>query len=343
VEITAPKLLEPAQGFKVKESQQPLKLLIENSTSNGVRPISYSFEIATADDFATKVYARSGIPQGDSGRTSVTVDRLDLGRAYYWRVRAEDGANASTYSSASFEVLPKPVLNPPTPMTPINGATTGNRKPELKTGDSDRNAAVGFLQYEFQIATDPAFAGVVASGVRDEGGGTTEFIPAGDLTANNTHYWRVKSSDGETTSVWSAIQTFKTPGASAPPPGPPPAPGTGGSCASTNGDFIVQCVMAKYPAQLAAGVSHDQRVSNMEFLRDRVIEAGICGGLDLARNLKRGVGPHSIDAIAWRHDGIVDVVDIGVAYDDTSRSIELWWGIVAGPPGYDPYPTPSCK
>ena len=93
-----------------------------------------------------------------------------------------------------------------------------------------------------------------------------------------------------------------------------------------------------------AGVSESQRISNMEFLRDRVIEAGRCGGMDLAWNLKRGVGPHSIDAIAWRTGGRVEVVDLGAAYDDTSRPLVTQWVIVAGPPGYDPYTVPfSCK
>ena len=96
VEITPPKLLEPLQGFKFKESQQPIKLLIENASSNGVRPVTYMFEVATDTDFTTKVYARSGVPAGDNGRTSVQIDRLDLGRAYYWRAKADDGANSST-------------------------------------------------------------------------------------------------------------------------------------------------------------------------------------------------------------------------------------------------------
>jgi hypothetical protein len=328
----------------VKESQQPLKLVIENSTTNGVRPVTYAFEIATDSEFQSKVYARAGVPPGDGGKTGVTVDRLDLGRGYHWRVRGEDGANASAYASASFEVLPKPLLTAPSPVTPINGATTGNRRPELKTGNSNRNEAVGFLRYDFQIADDPGFGAIASSGSRDEGGGTTEYIPDGDLSPSNTYYWRVRSSDGDTTSTWSAVQSFKTPGVSAPAPGPLPNPGGGGSCASNDGNFIVRCIAATYPAQLAGGVSHDQRVANMEFLRDRVIEAGICGGLDLARNLKRGVGPHSIDALAWRHNGIDDVVDIGIAYDDTSRPLALTWAIVAGPPGYDPYhPSPSCK
>src|SRR5829696_1421479 len=124
VEITAPRTVEPAQGFKFKESQQPIKLVIENSTTNGVRPVTYMFEVASDEAFNSKVYARSGVAQGDGGRTSVTVERLDLGRGYYWRVRAEDGANSSTFSSASFEVLPKPQLNAPSGQAPANGATT---------------------------------------------------------------------------------------------------------------------------------------------------------------------------------------------------------------------------
>jgi hypothetical protein len=342
VDITPPTLIEPGQGFKIKESQQPLKLVIGNSSTTGVRPVAYSFEVATDGDFQTKVFARSGVPQGSGGQTSVTVDRLDLGRAYYWRVRADDGANSSSYSTASFEVLPKAVLSPPSPVTPANGSTIGSKRPELKVANSNRNAAVGFLHYAFQISTNASFTAIVASGVRDEGGSTTEFIPDADLVSNTTYFWRSASSDGETTSSWTAVMNFKTPGA-APAPGPTPSPGNPGSCASRDGNFIVQCVMAKYPSLLAAGVSSGQRIANMEFLRDRVIEAGICGGLDLAWNLKRGVGPRSTDALAWRHDGIVDVVDIGVAYDDTNRPIELWWGIVAGPPGYDPFPRPSCN
>ncbi len=162
-------------------------------------------------------------------------------------------------------------------------------------------------------------------------GGQTTFTPNGDLAVNQQHFWRVRASDGEATSSWAQTQTFRTPLAPTPGPGPGPGPGNGGSCASNNGDQIVRCVAAKYPERLAAGVSLDQRIGNMEFLRDRVIEAGICGGLDLAWNQKRGVGPRSIDAIAWRHDGIDDVVDVGAAYDDTSRPLGLQWGIVARP------------
>jgi hypothetical protein len=344
VEITAPKMLEPAQGFKFKETQQPIKLLIENSSTTGVRPISYAFEVASDENFASKVYARSGVPPGEGGRTSVTVEKLDLGRGYFWRVRAEDGANSSTFAASTFEVLPRALLTPPRLQSPVGGATAPSKRPELIVGASDRNAAIGSLRYEFQISSNASFGAIVASGVRDEGGGTTGFTPDADLVSNTLYYWRARASDGDTTSSWAGAESFRTPSAApAPTPGPGPTPGSGGSCASNNGDAIVSCVAAKYPSALAAGVSLSQRIANMEFLRDRVIEAGICGGLDLAWNLKRGVGPHSTDALAWRHNGIDDVVDIGSAYDDTSRPLTLQWSIVAGPPGYDRYPAFSCK
>lgn len=125
-----------------------------------------------------------------------------------------------------------------------------------------------------------------------------------------------------------------------------PGPGTptSSACAGSDGDSIVECVAAQHPSRLAAGVSHDTRVANMAFLRDRIIERGRCKGHDLAWNLKRGVGPHSIDALAWRVNGQVEVVDIGVGYDDTSQPLQLQWLVVAGPPGYDPYtPAFACN
>jgi hypothetical protein len=344
VNITAPKLVEPAQGFKYKESQQPIKLVIENATSNGVRPVTYMFEVATDVDFNGKVYARSGVPAGDNGRTSVQIDRLDLGRAYYWRAKADDGANASQFSSSQFEVLPKPLLVAPLIYSPVNSERVTSRRPTMIVNNAERNAAVGALSYEFQIATDQGFGKIVAAGISEEAPGQTRFTPSADLASDLLYFWRARAGDGETTSLWAPTQTFKSPiVAPAPGPSPSPAPGNGGSCASNNGDAIVRCVGAAYPDKTAAGVSLDQRIANMEFIRDRVIEAGICGGLDLAWNKKRGTGPHSIDAIAWRHNGIDDVVDLGSAYDDTSRPLGLQWAIVAGPPGYDPYPRPTAS
>ena len=274
VNITQPKLLEPTQGFKFKESQQPIKLLIENASTNGVRTLSYAFEVSTDSDFTNKVYARAGVPAGDGGRTSVVIEKLELGRQYYWRARAEDGANTGTYASASFDVLPRALLNPPPQQSPINGVTASSRRPEMIVGYSDRNESIGFVRYEFQIATDAAFSAIVSSGVRDEGGGNTGYTPGADLAASAQHFWRVRATDGETTSSWSGAQSFRTP-ASAPAPGPAPGPGPnpGGPCNSSNPDTIVKCERNKYGYMSSSQIADFLRATAASLNRN-----GIGGG-----------------------------------------------------------------
>src|SRR6478735_2724083 len=142
VNITAPRPVEPSAGTKLKDSQQPIRLTIENSTTSGVRPISYTFEVASDSAFTTKVFGRGSVPPGDA-KTSVVLDRLEIGRTYYWRARAEDGANTGPYVSAQFDLLPKPFIAAPVPTSPINNAVADSRQPTLHTRNTDKNAAVG--------------------------------------------------------------------------------------------------------------------------------------------------------------------------------------------------------
>lgn len=273
VEITAPRLLEPAQGVKLKESQQPITLLVENSSSNGVRPVAYTFEVASDSNFESKMYARSGVLPGTDGRTRVTVDRLESGRGYFWRVRADDGANSSGYSTSSFELLPKPQLDPPPQQSPVNNEQTATRRPVLLVGASTRNAAITSVVYEFQLATDVAFAGLVATGIRAEEGQTTSFAIGGDLNPSTSFYWRVRAIDSDLTSSWSSTQAFRTP-AAAPAPGPGPSPGpSGGPCNSSSPLAIVECERAKY-----GHMSHSQMYDLMVAIVRSVNRNGISGG-----------------------------------------------------------------
>ena len=91
--------------------------------------------------------------------------------------------------------------------------------------------------------------------------------------------------DAETLGDWSAVQVFRTPNAAT----DADAPAAGRRWRRRHrrqlrleqrpGDRRLH--QAKYPERLAAGVSSSQRVDNMSFLRDRIIEAGKCGGMDL--------------------------------------------------------------
>lgn len=247
VSITVPQLIDPAKGFKYKESQQPIKLTIGNATSNGVRTVNYNFEVATDAAFNSKVFARAGVPAGDSGRTSVQIDRLESGRSYFWRAQADDGANSSDYSSSQFEILPKPVLNAPGLVSPINNQRVTSRRPTFTVNNSDRNSGVAGVGYEFQVALDQAFTKLIAAGIVDETPGQTSFVPNVDTAYDIQHFWRARASDGDTTSAWAATQTFLAMASPTPSPSPSPSPSPGGGpCVSSNPQKIVECERAKF-------------------------------------------------------------------------------------------------
>src|SRR5215831_16167311 len=73
VTISAPVLLQPAQGFKFKESEQPIQLVIQNATTNGVRALTYTFEVATDSAFTAKVFSRSKVAPGDNNQTTASL------------------------------------------------------------------------------------------------------------------------------------------------------------------------------------------------------------------------------------------------------------------------------
>jgi hypothetical protein len=243
VEISAPVLVSPSQGVKFKESEQPIKLVVTNAITTGVRPLTYVFDVATDNGFTTKVFSRSGVPPGN-GQTSVQLDRLEIGRAYFWRARAEDGANTGTFATSSFEILPKPAVNAPVPVSPVNNEEVATATPVMRAHNSARVGPVGVLGYEFQIAADQGFAQLRAAAIVPEGGGDTTFTSS-PLDSGGTFYWRVRASDGETASLWSATQVFRT-AAAGPSPGPTPGPAPGGPCISGSPLKVVECERAKW-------------------------------------------------------------------------------------------------
>jgi len=244
VDITAPSVLQPSQGFKFRDTQQPVTLMVQNAATSGVRPLSYSFDVAADSDFSNKLFSRSGVAPGAGGKTSVQLDILGIGRTYYWRVRAEDGANTGPYSTASFEIQPKPAVNSPGLVSPINNVQINGSTATLVVSNASWVGPVGGLSYEFQVARDQAFASLASAGIVLEGAGQTTFVTAA-LSGPATYYWRARASDGPTTSSWSGTQTFRT-AAAAPAPSPSPGPAPGAPCNSSNPLTIVECERAKY-------------------------------------------------------------------------------------------------
>ena len=136
----------------------------------------------------------------------------------------------------------------------------------------------------------------------------------------------------------SSSHTDPSPAPTAPPTVPEAA------TVRLTGPEVVARIAAMYPERLAEGVSREERLANMEFLRDRIVEVGTCSGLTLAWNRKMN-GQRSIDAINWddtdKH--AIEVVDLAMDYDNTDVPLKLQWAVVHGPAGWDPYPAHECR
>ena len=230
VNISAPKPLEPNGGAKIAVGAQPVTLLLENASSSGPRPISYLFELATDAGFSNKVFAREGIPPGDGGRTSLRMpDPLASERTYYWRARAEDGANTGPYSAAAnFEVFTPVVIDQPVPIAPINNVKVDNLHPRFTFANAPRSGPVGPITYVIEVGDTDSFANKLAIWTVAEQPNETSLDAPQDGPYGKQFFWHVRAYDPTTTGPWSATQVFRTPDAPPPPTSPTPAPPGGG-------------------------------------------------------------------------------------------------------------------
>lgn len=269
VEITAPVLLEPGQGWKFKARQLPLTLLIENASSNGVRPLVYAIQIAVDSGFRNIVFTRRDIPQGANGRTAFRMtDKLQLGRTYYWRAWAYDGANTgATAQTKSFEVYPPVVLQPPQPMSPANGASGVPVTAQLIIRNSARSGPAGNIRYNYQVSRNSSFSAIVrtsGSGQPENGAGQTLWT-VGGLAYGGLYYWRVQATDGEAISNWSGIASFRT--GTAPSPGPGPV-----SCSPIpfTAIDILECHRSRYGTPMSSA-------QKLDFLRRSAHDMNVRG------------------------------------------------------------------
>jgi hypothetical protein len=224
VTITAPRPLEPIGHHEILVSEQPVRLLFENASSTGERPFWFVVEVAGDNSFGQTLYTGDKVAPDENGRTSHTLPALTAGRTYYWRVKAEDGANSGPYSEpAAFQIVLPVVIEPPVPVSPVGGQTTASAAPNFVLTNGAVSGPAGTVEYRVEVARDQGFVQMAGAGaaVRSAGGTTT--VNVGGLPAAATLYWRARGSDGKVTSAWSATQSFRTP--SAPTPGPGPAPG----------------------------------------------------------------------------------------------------------------------
>src|SRR4029079_18407923 len=95
--------------------------------------------------FNNKVFARDSIPQGEGGRTSLRMtDTLATGRTYYWRARAQDGANTGPYATTmAFDIFTPIVIGVPGLTAPAPNSTVLILRPTFTIANAPRSGPAG--------------------------------------------------------------------------------------------------------------------------------------------------------------------------------------------------------
>ncbi len=273
VNITQPQPVEPSQGIRIANNLQPVTLSLQNAATTGVRPISYLVQVATDLEFTTVVFSRDGIAPGENGVTSFRLpDALASGRSYYWRARAQDGANTGPFShSMVFTIFTPVVLGKATLLSPAIASTVPELNPLLVVANVARSGPAGPVVYYLELATNGAFIAPFSSWVIGEQAGSQTALRAPiNLPPGTVFYWRAHAYESTTTGPWSEIGSFVTPSVPVVPTTP-----TGGSCSSRgNPQSILECQRNQYPAHM----SHDQLVSFLRASARDINRSGSAGG-----------------------------------------------------------------
>jgi hypothetical protein len=252
VSVEAPKPMAPAPAAQIAVDQQPITLTVGNASTTGVRPLSYIFEIAADAAFTNKLFTQTGVEPGSGGQTSLHLTQsLAADRTYYWRTKADDGANASDYSAvASFRVYTPVIIQAPALNSPADNATLTARRPTLVVTNSARTGPAGAMQYLFEASTDSAFGTKAISVLVNEGSGQTSYTGTDDLPYATRYYWRVKATDPGHESPYSAIRSFVSPSAPVVAPTPTPGPGPTPNPQAIDGINMAEASIQNSPAGL---------------------------------------------------------------------------------------------
>jgi len=118
-------------------------------------------------------------------------------------------------------VTPPPTLTKPAPDTPADGTQLDTKRPTLTVSNGTSNQTTPPKTYEFQVSDNQSFTAsssfnvwfattVSGTGVAEDSSGKTSYAITQDLQPTTRYYWRVRMTQGTTTSDWSDVRNFKT-------------------------------------------------------------------------------------------------------------------------------------
>ena len=152
--------------------------------------------------------------------TSVTnsyspVANLASGSTIFWRVRALSGQYGPGVWSTPFTLITSVPPADLTLISPANNTVAPSLIPTLKWSNASLAAGVSFGYYQVQVASDAAFANLVADSQVTVLNIQNFTLASNPLTVMTTYYWRVRAFNGAGAfSNWSPVWSFRAPIAS---------------------------------------------------------------------------------------------------------------------------------
>jgi hypothetical protein len=276
---TAPKLSSPVDKGQVATKTPTLE--VTNATDPEKQTLVYLFELAS-DAAMTKVVVRSSSQkEGAAGSTSWKVSTpLKDGTTYYWRAWAVDsqGLAGAKMTIASFKV--GLANNPPTapkPRKPKDGDTVSALRPVFEiTNATDADNDPVTLDIEIDTKNTFDSAGKLSkTGHPQTTTGITTWSPGQDLKENQTYFWRVRASDGKTSTNWVFGGEFTVNSKDDSPTAPTPvAPAKGTTLDST--DVTLEVTNATDPEKdkltYEFQISEDKAFGNLTDDKDGIAE-----------------------------------------------------------------------
>jgi Zn-dependent metalloprotease len=161
----------------------------------------FEVQVDDQDDFSSPI-TLDNLPTGGNTSPGILVGpALDPNTKYYWHVRAFD--NASDYSGWSTVWTLRTAIAAPVLLSPASGGSSGGLKPSF-----DWNDVAGASGYVVQVSTSPAFSTLIVSKVIT--GPISIYMPATNLPAGATIYWRVKATGPNGPGVYSSTASLVT-------------------------------------------------------------------------------------------------------------------------------------
>lgn len=200
----APDPLEPSQGSVIDIDQPTFRA--EEVTDPDGTPVVYDFEVSAEADFSTLIGSEE-----QSEQTTWTIDTPLENGTYYWRVRAEDGIDVSSYCPGCQFTVQLESNAPPSLTTMVSPGPDGivtDSTVFLVVGNGD-DPDDDVLTYFFELYDASGTTLLAESNAIGEGAGpTTSWEIPISLTDGANYNWRARCYDGTDYSSWTSLRGF---------------------------------------------------------------------------------------------------------------------------------------